>query len=97
MTHRYVSRDVPRFWLCQNGAIEDGTAIVTDLATTRVDEDSTNHNAVELFQDKLVEESGILGGEEIYLEDVRKNRKKAQAFSLNVMVLLIAFTRFSKS
>lgn len=79
------------FGSCQNGAIEDGaansnagTAIVTDLATPRVDEDSTNLaiDAFELFQDRLVEESGILGGEEIYLEDVRIFAKSAQSFSL---------------
>lgn len=43
----------------------------TDLASPRTDEDSTNHDTVSLFQDRLVEESGILGGEDISLEDVR--------------------------
>ena len=57
-----------------------GTAVAADLATTRADEESTNHDALELFQDRLVEESGILGGDEIYLEDVRKFARKRNPF-----------------
>lgn len=59
----------------QEDAIEEGSngGDTTATATTPKDDgDRATAEVWPLFQDRLVEESGILGGQEIFLEDVSK-------------------------
>lgn len=65
----------------QDGTLEDNQNITNTGAGAAAadkgavaDDNGNGHNVDvdgPLFQDRLVEESGILGGQEIYLEDVR--------------------------
>lgn len=66
----------------QDGATEEGSNSTTAAAlaagaatTTPADEGAASgEGGLPPFQDRLVEESGILGGQEIFLEDVRSEK-----------------------
>lgn len=67
---------------CQDGAAEEGSnsaaaaALAAGTATAvPADEGAaaSGEGGLPPFQDRLVEESGILGGQEIFLEDVRSS------------------------
>lgn len=57
--------------MSSNSTSAAALAAATSAATAATDEGAAIGEGALLFQDRLVEESGILGGQEIFLEDVR--------------------------